>query len=49
MKEARNREQHSTEFEFKRNTTIVSYVPKKGKKVILLSTTYHDKAIDEES
>ena len=49
MKASKSRERYSTEFGFKGNTTMVSYVPKKGKAVIMLSTMHHDKAIDEGS
>ena len=49
MKASKSRERYNTEFRFKDNTTIVSYVPKKGKAVIMLSTMHHDKAIDEGS
>jgi hypothetical protein len=34
-------------FGFKDNSTLVSYVPRKGKVVLLLSTMHHDKKIDE--
>ena len=47
MKASKSRERYSTKFGFKGNTTMVSYVPKKGKAVIMLSTMHHDKAIDE--
>ncbi|MGH0158802.1 UNVERIFIED_CONTAM: hypothetical protein FKN15_045186 [Acipenser sinensis] len=49
MKASKSREVHSTEFGFKENTTMVSYLPKKGKAVILLSTMHHDMSVDEES
>ncbi|MGH0159491.1 UNVERIFIED_CONTAM: hypothetical protein FKN15_056291 [Acipenser sinensis] len=49
MKASKSREVRSTEFGFKENTTMVSYLPKKGKAVILLSTMYHDMSVDEES
>ena len=49
MKASKSRERYSTEFGFKGNTTMVSYVPKKGKAVIMLNTMHHDKAIDEGS
>ena len=49
LKTARNREQYSTDFGFKRDITMVSYVLKKEKAVIRLSTMHHDKAIDEKS
>ena len=47
MKASKSRERYSTEFGFKENTTMVSYVPQKGKAVIMLSTMYHEKAIYE--
>ena len=49
MKASKSREQYSTEFDFEGNTAMVSYVPKKGKAVIMLSTMHHKKAIDEGS
>ena len=49
MKPSKSRERYSTKFGFKANTTMVSYVPKKGKAVIMMSTMHHDKAIDEVS
>ena len=49
MKASKSPERYSTQFGFTVNTTIVSYVPKKGKAVIMLSTMHHDKAIDEGS
>lgn len=42
----RKREVKSSIFGFQSNKTIVSYVPKKGKNVILLSTLHSDKKID---
>ena len=49
MKTSKSREQYSTEFGFKGNTTMVSHVQKKEKAVILLSTMHHDKAFVEGS
>ena len=49
MKASKIRKRYSTEFGFKGNTTMVSYVPKKGKAVIMLSTMHHKKAINEGS
>lgn len=43
-----NREEKSTEFAFKKYITLASYVPKKKKAVILLSTEHHDKAVSNE-
>ncbi|XP_054866815.1 piggyBac transposable element-derived protein 4-like [Amphiprion ocellaris] len=45
MKPSRSREACSSEFGFNGGMTMVSYVPKKGKAVILLSTMHHDKAV----
>lgn len=42
----RVREVGSNVFGFRRNMTIVSYVPKKNRAVILLSTMHHSNAID---
>lgn len=44
-----NRQVHSSLFGFQKNCTIVSYVPKKKKNVILLSSLHHDNTIDEDS
>ena len=41
----RAREVHSTQFGFTKDLTLCSYVPKKGKAVILLSSMHHDAAI----
>ena len=49
MKATKSRQLHSTEFGFNGNISMASYVPKKGRAVILLSTIHHDRAIDEES
>lgn len=38
---------NSSIFGYQENTTIVSYVPKKGKNVILASSLHHDDQIDE--
>lgn len=38
----RNRPEHSSLFGFADNLTIASYVPKKGKAVVLLSTLHHE-------
>lgn len=45
----RQREEKSSIFCFDRELTLVSYVPKKGKAVVLLSSMHHDKAINEEN
>ncbi|XP_050303727.1 piggyBac transposable element-derived protein 3-like [Anthonomus grandis grandis] len=38
---------HSSTFEFTSSTTIVSYMPKKSKTVILLSSMHHDNSVNE--
>lgn len=47
--QTRNRQPKSSMFAFQKDITIISYVPKKGKNVILLSSLHHDDAIDESS
>ena len=42
-----NKEVYSSEFYFTSDTTIVNYVPKKNKNVILLSTTHKDMKISD--
>ncbi|CAH2006847.1 unnamed protein product [Acanthoscelides obtectus] len=37
----------SSEFAFTREKTFVSYVPKKNRSVILLSTMHHDKSVSD--
>ncbi|XP_032420180.1 piggyBac transposable element-derived protein 4-like [Xiphophorus hellerii] len=49
MKPSKSRELHSSEFGFHGNMTMVSYVQKKGKAVVLLSTMHDDKAVDNSS
>ena len=49
MKASKSRKRYSNEFGFKGNTTMVSYAPKKRKAVMILSTMYHEKSIDEGS
>ena len=41
----RKRDVHSTLFGFDTNKTLCSYVPKKGKAVVLLSTVHHDDTV----
>lgn len=41
------RELHSSLFGFTRNTSLCSYVPKKGKAVIMLSTSHHDSQLSD--
>ncbi|UYV83181.1 hypothetical protein LAZ67_23000083 [Cordylochernes scorpioides] len=45
----RNRPKYNSIFGFTQNTTLVSYVPKKSKAVLLLSTMHSNPTIDEES
>lgn len=49
MKPSKSREVHSKEFGFNDSLTMVSFVRKKGKAVVLLSTMHHDKEVDENS
>ncbi|KAK9517659.1 hypothetical protein VZT92_023008 [Zoarces viviparus] len=49
MKPSKSREVHSTDFGFNDSLTMVSYVRKKGKAVVGLSTMHHDKVVDENS
>lgn len=49
MKPYKLRELPSSEFGFHGNMTMVSYVQKKGKAVVLLSTMHDDKAVDDSS
>ncbi|XP_054706863.1 uncharacterized protein LOC129216672 [Uloborus diversus] len=46
FKMCKGREIHSSIFGFQQDATLVSYVPKKSKCVILLSTMHNDDAID---
>jgi len=45
----KNKEVGSSVFGFQKNKTLVSYVPRKNKAVILLSTMHHDSKIDVET
>ena len=47
MQPSKTKERYSSEFGFKNNMTMVSYVPNKGKAVILLSTLHKDKSIHD--
>lgn len=49
FKICKGRETHSSIFGFQQDATLVSYVTKKGKCVILLSTMHNDDAIDKET
>ncbi|KAL7852535.1 hypothetical protein SRHO_G00183200 [Serrasalmus rhombeus] len=49
MKASKSREVHSTEFGFNGSMTMISYIRKKGKAVLLLSTMHHSKMVDENS
>ena len=48
MQASRNREVHSSLFGFQQDTTLVSYVPRQGKSVILLSSLHHDNSRSED-
>ena len=48
MKASKFRETKTSVFGFNDQLTMISYVPKKNKAVILLSTMHHDISIDEE-
>uniref|UniRef100_A0A0L8H016 PiggyBac transposable element-derived protein domain-containing protein n=1 Tax=Octopus bimaculoides TaxID=37653 RepID=A0A0L8H016_OCTBM len=43
----RGRTEYTSSFGFQKDVTLTSYVIKKGKNVVLLSTMHHDAAIDE--
>lgn len=43
---SKGREAHSSTFAHTQDVTLVSYIPKKGKNVILLSTVHHDQKVD---
>ncbi|CAH1382747.1 unnamed protein product, partial [Tenebrio molitor] len=45
----KNRPIHSNMFGFQKDATFVSYIPKKGKNVLLLSTRHSDDKIDGET
>ena len=47
MQPLKTKERYSSEFGFKNNMTMVSYVPNKGKAVILLSTMHNDQSIHD--
>lgn len=49
MKASSTRKLYSTEFGFNGNVTMASYVRKKGKVVVLLSTMHQNKMLDENS
>ncbi|KAL7837048.1 hypothetical protein SRHO_G00267590 [Serrasalmus rhombeus] len=49
MKASKSREVHSTEFGFNGSMAMISYIRKKGKAVLLLSTMHHSKMVDENS
>ena len=46
FKNTKDRPEYSSVFGYQKNTTIVSYVPKKRKNVILASTMHHDDTIN---
>lgn len=43
----KDREINSSMFGFQENFTLVSYVPKKGKNVLLMSSLHHDDAVED--
>ncbi|CAH2003138.1 unnamed protein product [Acanthoscelides obtectus] len=45
--QTKHRAEKSSIFAFQKNATLVSYVPKKGKNVLLLSSLHHSDMIDE--
>ncbi|CAH2296782.1 Hypothetical predicted protein, partial [Pelobates cultripes] len=45
----KSREVYSSSFGFNRSTTLVSYVPKKNKTVILVTSFHHNKSLDSET
>lgn len=45
MLDPSGRDEGSSKFCFTRTQSMVSYIPKKGKMVILLSTMHHDQAV----
>lgn len=45
----RSRPESSSVFGFQNKTTLVSYVPKKGRSVVLISSMHHDAQINQES
>lgn len=47
--QTRNREIRTTLFGFRKNSTLMSYVAKKNKTVLILSTMHHDNAVDATS
>lgn len=49
MKPSKLQELHSPEFGFHGNMTMVSYMQKKGRAVVVLSTMHDDKAVDASS
>jgi hypothetical protein len=45
--DSKNRDVSSALFGFQKDTTVISYVPKKGKVVLAASTLDHDNTIDQ--
>ena len=45
----RNRDENTSLFGFGDNCTLVSYIPKKKKNILILSTLHNDDKIDEET
>ncbi|XP_066260986.1 piggyBac transposable element-derived protein 4-like [Euwallacea similis] len=49
MLAVRGRKERSSMFGFQSNIMLVSYIPKKGKNVLLFSTLHHDRKIDTDT
>jgi len=49
FKPARQRDENASIFEFTKDLTLVSHVPKKNKSVVLLSSLHHESAICRDS
>ena len=49
FKPARQRDENSSIFGFTKDLTLVSYVPKENKSVVLLSSLHHDSVICSDS
>ena len=45
FKPARQRKEYSSLFEFSKDFTLVSYVPRKNRSVVLLSLLHHDAVV----
>jgi len=49
LKSARQRDENSSIFGLTKDLTLVSYVPKKNKSAVLISSLHHDSAICSDS